>query len=184
MADIARPIKTRMIWEEFLAAGEEWQRWDLVEGEVEFMSPNGTRHGKVISRLDALLDGYCATHRDWIAFGADTAFTMAPSTWRCPDAALVRAERFPGRTIPEGPAELPPDVAFENLSPGDTARRVARKRRQYQEAGVIQVWIDSEKRAVEVAYPDRATRYFDEHSTLTIDGVDSFALDLKALFEV
>jgi len=184
VADIANPIKARMSWEEFLTAGEEWQRWELVDGEVEFMSPAGTRHGKVISRLDSRLDAYCATHREWIAFGADTAFTIAPGTWRCPDAALVRAERFPGRTIPEGPAEFPPDVAFEVLSPGDTARRVARKRRQYQENGVIQVWIDSDKRAAEVAYPDRASQYFDEQSTLTIDGVDGFMLEMKSLFEV
>jgi hypothetical protein len=56
------------------------------------------------------------------------------------------------------------------------------KGRQYQRNGVIQVWID--KRAGEVVYPDRASQHFDEQSTLTIDGVDGFALDLKTLFEV
>lgn len=184
MADSPNPVKTAMSWEDFLAAGEEWQRWELVDGEVEFMSPTGTRHGKVISRLDARLEAYCEAHREWIAFGADKAFTLAPGTWRCPDAALVRAERFPGRNIPEGPADFPPDVAFEVLSPGDTARRVARKRREYQESGVIQVWVDPDKRAAEVVYPDRASQYFDEDGTMTIDGVDGFTLDLKTPFEV
>jgi Uma2 family endonuclease len=184
MADAANPVKTPMTWEEFLAAGEEWQRWELVDGEVEFMSPAGTRHGKVISNLDIELGTYCKVRREWIAFGADTAFTLAAGTWRCPDAALVRAERFPDRTLSEGPADFPPDVAFEVLSPGDTARRVSRKRRQYQESGVIQVWIDPEKRTAEVAYPDRASQYFDEERPLTIDGVDGLTLDLKALFEV
>ncbi len=184
MADIATPIKTQMSWKEFLTAGEDWQRWELVDGEVEFMSPAGTRHGKAIANLDAELATYCRAHREWIAFGADTAFTIAPGTWRCPDAALVRAERFPDRRLPVGLADFPPDVAFGVLSPGDTARRVARKRRQYQESGVIQVWIDSDKRTGEVVYPDRASQYFDEDRPLTIDGVDGFALDLKVLFEV
>jgi len=31
--------KTTMTWKQFLTAGEEWQRWELVDGEVEFMSP-------------------------------------------------------------------------------------------------------------------------------------------------
>ncbi|HEV2425025.1 MAG TPA: Uma2 family endonuclease [Terriglobia bacterium] len=164
MAEAANPVKTAMTWEQFLAAGEERQRWELVEG--------------------AQLEFYSNLRREWIALGADTAFTIAPGTWRCPDAALVRAERFPGRQLPEGPAEFPPDVAFEVLSPGDTARRMPRKRRQYQESGVIHVWIDFAKRTAEAAYPDRGSHYFDEGKPLTIDGVDGFALDLKALFEV
>jgi Uma2 family endonuclease len=184
MADVANPLKTRMSWEEFLAAGEDWQRWELVDGEVEFMSPAGFRDGTVILNLGFQLGAFCKSHSEWIAVGADTAFTIAPGTWRCPDAALVRAERFPERTIPEGPADFPPDVAFEVLSPGDTARRVSRKRRQYQESGVIQVWIDAQKRGAEVVYPDRPSQYFDEDPPLTIDGVDGLALNLKALLKV
>lgn len=184
MADTPNPVKTAMSWEEFLAAGEEWQRWELVDGEVEFMSPAGGTHGIVNPNLTVALKLYCRQHREWICLGAETAFTLASGNWRCPDAALVKSERFPNREIPSGPIPFPPDVAFEVLSPGDTARRVARKRRQYQESGVIQIWIDPEKRAAEVAYPDRASQYFDEERPLTIEGVDGFTLDLTALFEV
>jgi hypothetical protein len=31
MAKTAEPIRTRMSWEEFLTAGEEWQRRELVD---------------------------------------------------------------------------------------------------------------------------------------------------------
>lgn len=180
----ASSTKAKMSWEEFLAAGEEWQRWELVDGGVEFMSPTGTRHGKVISNLDGELGAYCRKHREWINLGPDTAFAMAPGNWRCPDGALVRADRYADGKIPEGPTDFPPDVAFEVYSPGDSAARVARKRRDYQASGVIQVRIDPENRQAEVVYPDRAAEYFDEQQPLVIDGLDGFTLDLKALFEM
>jgi Uma2 family endonuclease len=189
MADVITPpptTKTRMSWEEFLAAGEEWQSWELVDGEVEFtrMSPAGFRHGSVIIRLSMQIGLYCQNHPEWLAVGTDTAFTMVSGNWRCPDAALVRAERFPGRKIPTGPAQFPPDVAFEVYSPGDTAAQIARKRRDYQESGVIQVWIDAEKRLVELVEPGRPPQYFEPGRPLVIDRLTDFALDLQALFEV
>jgi len=189
MADVISyptTAKTRMSWEEFLAAGEEWQSWELVDGEVEFtrMSPAGFRHGYVIANLVAQLATYSKQHREWIAVATEVAFTMASGNWRCPDAALVRAERFPDRKIPAGPADFPPDVAFEVYSPGDTAAQIARKRRDYQDSGVIQVWIDAEKRLVELVEPGRPSRYFEPGQPLTIEKLPDFALDLQALFAV
>ena len=184
MAQIANPPKAQMTWEEFLAAGEEWQRWELVDGEVEFMSPTGYRHAVVIRRLCAQLDRYCQTHPVWTGGSADAAFRVVPGGWRCPDATLVRVDRFPDRTIPVGPVEFPPDVAFEVYSPGDSAARTARKRRDYQASGVIQVWIDAEKREAEVVHPDGTARRFAEQQPLEVKGIESLALDLKAIFEL
>lgn len=175
--------KTKMSWEEFLAAGEEWQRWELVDGEVEFMSPTGYRHSVVISRLSAQLERYCQSHREWIAGGADATFAMKSGNWRCPDATLVRSSRFSGGNIPAGRLDFPPDVAFEVLSPSDTAAQIARKRKDYQESGVIQGWIDPEGREAEVVYPDRAAQFFDEQRPLVIDGLVGFSLNLTVLFQ-
>lgn len=180
----ASSTKVKMSWEEFLAAGEEWQRWELVDEEVEFMSPTGYRHSVVISRLSAQLERYCQSHPEWIAGGADATFAMRSGNWRCPDATLVRSARFPGGDLPTGRIDFPPDVAFEVHSPGDTAAQIGRKRKDYRESGVIQVWIDPEKRQAEVVYPDGASRHFDEGRPLIIDGLEGFALDLKALFNV
>jgi Uma2 family endonuclease len=96
MAEVLQTVsstKPKMSWEEFLAAGEEWQRWELVD-DVEFMSPTGYLHSVVISRLSAQLEKYCQSHREWIAGGADAAFGMKSGNWRCPDATLVRSSRF------------------------------------------------------------------------------------------
>ena len=176
--------KTAMTWEEFLAAGEEWQRWEYVDGEVEFMSPVNLRHQMMIYQLIAYLVEYRKNHGEWLCFPGDAAFTMASGNWRCPDVSLVRAERFPEGHIPSTSADFAPEIVFELLSAGDTAVQIQSKRKDYQESGVIQVWIDPEKRLVELIYPDRALQYFQEDQPLVIDKLPDFSLNLKHIFSV
>jgi Uma2 family endonuclease len=188
---------TAITWEEFLAAGQEGQRWEWVDGEVEFMSPVNLRHEAFLALLMEFLVRYCRSHPKWICFTSNGVFTMASGNWRLPDASLVRRERFPGGQIPTK-ADFAPDVAFEtlnlesgvldswvpsvpcNLSPVPCER----KRLDYQQSGVIQVWFDLEKRLVELIYPDRPLQYYQEGQTLTIDAVPGFALELKDLFSI
>src|SRR6266853_6620894 len=103
---------------------------------------------------------------------------MASGNWRMTDASLVRKERFPGERIPPEKIDFPPDVAFEIRSPGNRPSEIQRKRKDYQESGVIQVWIDLDKRLVELIYPDRPLQYFQEDQPLVIDKLPDFSLDL------
>jgi Putative restriction endonuclease len=58
-------------------------------------------------------------------------------------------------------AGFAPDVAFEILSPSNTPSYIQRKRKDYQESGIIQFWIDSDLGLVEVVvYTDRPSSYF------------------------
>lgn len=176
--------KTAITWEEFLAAGEEWQRWECVDGKIEFMSPVSLRHQAMIFRLVAYFAKYCEQHPEWLCFPGDATFTMSSGNWRCPDVSVVRAEQFPDGRIPATPGNFPPDVVFEILSLGDTASQIQSKRRDYQESGVIQVWIDPDRRLVELVYPDRPAQFFQEHQPLVIDKLADFSLDLKNLFSI
>jgi Uma2 family endonuclease len=173
--------KTGLTWEEFLAAGKEGQRWESVDGEVVFMSPFFKPHGRVNSRLIYELEMYRRTYPDWIAYATDTAFTMAGGNWRCPDAALVRKERDGGAN-PNGPGLLPPDIAFEILSPGDTRSEVQSKRQDYYESNVTQVWLDPEKKTAEVISPNQPAQHFRSNQVLTLSELPDFRLDLSALF--
>ena len=176
--------KSGITWEEFLAAGEEWQRWELVDGEVEYMSPVYLRHQAMIFRLIILLGRYCEQHSEWLCFPGDATFTMASENWRCPDVSLVRASRFPEGRIPDAAASFPPDIVFEILSPADSASRIQRKRQDYQESGVIQVWINPKKRLAELIYPDRAAQFYSEDQPVVIDKLPEYSLNLKDLFSV
>ncbi len=176
--------KTTTTWEQFVAAGEEWQRWEWVDGEVEFMSPVNLRHEAILVRLISYLADYCRRHPEWICFASNGVFTMASGNWRLPDASLVRRERFPGGTVSTTKAEFPPDVAFAIHSPSDTPSQIQRKRNDYQESSVIQVWIDPEKRLVELIYPDRPLQYFQEDQAVVIDKLSDFSLNLKDLYSI
>jgi Uma2 family endonuclease len=141
--------KTALTWEQFLATGKPDQRWEYVDGEVRFTSPTGGRHGLVISHIAVAAGAFSAANPEWVSLATDVTFTMAGGHMRCPDWALVRKERFGPEGVPVGVVPFPPDIAFEVISPNDTWSDIQRKRREYRENGVIQVWIDPEERTVE-----------------------------------
>jgi Uma2 family endonuclease len=176
--------KTTISWEEFLASGGEGQRWEWIDGEITHMTPANFRHEMVLWRLIAYLVDYSKAHSGWVCVPSNAVFTMSSGNWRLPDVSMFRRERMANGVIPETRAEFAPDVAFEILSPGNSPSYVQRKRKDYRESGVIQVWIDPEKRLVELVYPERPLEYFQEGQSLTIAALADFSLDLKDLFAV
>ncbi len=176
-------VGTTITWEEFLAAGEEWQRWEWVDGEGEFVSSANLRHEQFLIFLITCLGQFCQVHQEWFSFASNCVFTMASGNWRMPDASLVRRARFPEGELPVK-ADFAPDVAFEIHSSTDSPGRIQRKRKDYQESSVIQVWFDLDRRLVELIYPDRPLQYFEEGQVLVIDTVPGFSLDLKQLYSI
>ena len=173
--------KTALSWEEFLAAGKPDQRWEYVEGKVVFMSPTGTRHGRVIHKISEKLAWWESLAAEWVCFGADVVFSMASGEWLCPDAAIVRRARYGSASLPVGPTLFPPDVAFEVISPNDKDDEIQRKRVLYQTNGVLQVWVDPEKRTIEVISPNGAIRLFHEGETAVI--LPGLGLDISSLLD-
>jgi Uma2 family endonuclease len=147
--------KTALTWEEFLAAGKPGQRWEYINGEVRFMSPNGGQHGLFIHKIELALGNLDPEER--VCFGADVAFTMAGGDLLCPDAAVVRSSRFQNGVVPE------------------------RKRRIYNRNGVTQVWVDFQAETVEVISPNRPALFFGPGETVTIEELPGFALTLFTL---
>jgi len=173
--------KTAITWEEFRAAGEEGQRWEWVDGEIQILSPVNFDHEHTVPALIAYLVPYCHIHREWLCFTSNCVFTMTSGNWRMPDASLVRKDRFPADRLPVM-ADFAPDVAFEIISPGNTAREIQSKRRDYLASGAVQVWIDLEDRSVELVQPDRSPCFFGQEESLVIDSLPDFTLELNTLF--
>ena len=174
--------KTTISWEEFLARGSEGQEWEWIDGEITHMTPANFQHELVLGHLIETVAEYCRSHPDWSWVPSNAVFTMSSGNWRSPDVSMFKKGRLTNGVIPTTRAEFAPDVAFELLSPGNSPSYVQRKRKDYGESGVIQVWIDPEKRFVELICPDRPLEYVQEGEALTIAGVPEFALEVKSLF--
>jgi Uma2 family endonuclease len=173
--------KAAIRWEEFVSAGQEGQRWEWVDGEIQTMSPVNFCHEAALAALIAYLVSYCRTHTEWTCFTSNCVFTLLSGNWRMPDASLVRKDRFPAGKLPVK-ADFPPDVAFEIISPGNSAREIQSKRRDYLESAVVQVWVDLDDGFAELVEPARAPRFFTREEALVIDGLPEFALEIKSLF--
>lgn len=170
--------KTALTWEQFLAAGKPDQRWEYLDGEVRFMSPTGGKHGLAINQIAVATAAFVGANPEWASLGTDVAFTMAEGNLRCPDWVLVRKERFGPEGVPAGVVPFPPDVGFEVISPRDTWSDIQSKRREYRRNDVIQVWVDTEQRQVEVMSPTHGARTFGEGETAVIEELPGFELNL------
>lgn len=109
--------KTILSWEEFLAAAQEGHKSEWVDAEVILMTPVGLWHEAILARLVRRLEEYCQSDTEWICFTSNAVFTMASGNWRCPDASLVRKNRFPGGVISATKADFPPRCGVRNPLP-------------------------------------------------------------------
>jgi len=116
--------------------------------------------------------------------GPDGTLRLRRRLVRLPDVAFVRWENVPpDDELPQIP-DLAPDLAVEVFSPSNTAREMARKRREYFGAGTTLVWqVYLKTKTVEV-YTSPG-RFRTLGLTDTLDGGDvlpGFRLSLAELF--
>lgn len=122
------------------------------------MSPSGWRHGKIISKLNALLASFVETRDLGIVFGAETGFLLAsnPDTVRAPDVSFVSKQNIPQEEPQEAFWPGAPDLAVEVLSPSDRTGEVDEKIEAWLSAGCAVVWVvDPKLRTVAIYRPDQ-----------------------------
>ena len=160
-------------------------RFEMVDGIV-VRRPMGFREMRVASELHRLLSPVVAASGVGECY-VDAGFYIPPrNRGRKPDVSVLTFDRWPkGRPFPDGdfiPAV--PELAVEVVSPNDTAKAVAAKRREYLRGGVRLVWlIDPDAAEVQVYDSTGAVRVLTRDDTLTADPVvPGFALPLTDLF--
>ncbi|WP_435007334.1 Uma2 family endonuclease [Tundrisphaera lichenicola] len=133
----------------------------------------------------AILRGFIVPRNLGLVSGADGMLRLFPGLVREPDVSYISWERIPGGKFPSEPiGGFAPDLAVEVLSVSNTRAEMARKRREYFEAGVRLVWeVDPRARTVAAyASPEQFTLL---DAAQTLDGgevLPGFALPLSKLF--
>lgn len=158
--------------------------FELVDG-VLVAKAMGFREPFLAVRIAVLLDAWVRLRKLGVIVGADGTMQLFAGLVRIPDVAFVSWQRLPGKRVPDEPVpDLAPDLAVEVLSLSNAVKEMARKRREYFQAGVRLVWeVDPRRRQVSVyTEPDRATG---STKADTLDGGDvlpGFTLPLPELF--
>ncbi|MDA1232282.1 MAG: Uma2 family endonuclease, partial [Planctomycetota bacterium] len=157
---------------------------ELVDGTL-VEKPIGWQESLLAMVLVRWLGDFLESHPMGVVTGPDGTTRLFDKTVRAADVAFFSWERMPDGKLPTHPVpELVPDFVVEVLSAGNTRGEMARKRREYFQAGVRLVWmVDPQSRSVAVYTDPESFSVATEEEI--IDGRDvlpGWKVDLGRLF--
>ncbi len=157
---------------------------ELVDGTL-VEKTMGFRESTLAMLLGRWLIDFVHPRNLGIVSGESGMMSLVPGLVRIPDVAFASWKRFPDRKMPTEPIPLlVPDLAIEILSESNTDREMARKYREYFQAGVLLVWeVDPKNRTVAVYTAEDQSTLLD--ATQMLDGgnvLSGFKLPLGQLF--
>jgi Uma2 family endonuclease len=158
---------------------------ELVDGTL-VTKVSSARDSALTFALGGFLLPYLAQHNIAVVLGPDGHTRYFGNQIRMPDVAVILRSRLPRGKFPKSPiCPVPPDLAIEVLSPGNTRKEIARKLCTYFESGVRLVWVvDPRKRTVRVhTSPDKYTRLGEDD---TLDGgeiLPGFSVSIREWLE-
>lgn len=136
---------TTLTLEEFLALPEQEDgtHYELDEGELVRLSPTGKPHSRRIDKIYRYLMNHLP-EEEWDILPGELGFIMAGDpkpTVRGADLAVMPHQD----EVPEGMSREPAHLIVEVVSPSNTPDDIERKRIQYLNFGVQEVWVVYEK---------------------------------------
>ncbi len=165
-------------------SSDEGRLYELVDNTL-VEKAMGWQESLLAMVLSRWMGNYLEGKRLGVVTGPDGMTRLFGDLVRGPDVAFVSWSRMPGGVLPIEPVpNLIPDFVIEVLSISNTRSEMARKRREYFQAGVRIVWmVDPRRRTVAVFTSPETVKIVDEDGCL--DGGDvlpGWHVDLASLF--
>lgn len=105
-----------MTAEQLFALPDDGNRYELLKGVLQVMSPAGSEHGQLALAIGASLYAHVKAHGLGKAYAAETGFRIsrAPDTVRAPDVAFVSHESLARTSATRGYLDLAPDLVLRS----------------------------------------------------------------------
>lgn len=177
------PVRTLMTAEQFDALPEEEGRtWELLDGNL-IEAPSATpEHNLIPGRLFALLYSFVRSGKLGKLL-LETDLAVRHDSRLRPDMGFFSAETWRSIELDRVPVRHAPNIAFEIISPSETATTINRKVQAYLAWGVREVWlIYPETRTVEVQVPGSA-RILADNAFLSSSLVPGWRTQISEIFE-
>lgn len=151
-------------YEIYAAMPDDGQRYEIVDGILEMMSPSpSTTHQTVSRELEFIFMQSCRS--DYMIYHAPLDVILSETNVLQPDILMIHRSRL--HIVTERGIEGPPDLVVEILSSSSRKRDKVIKMRTYAKHGVQEYWI-----------VDSATRTLEQHKLVEIGHYE-----LRNLFE-
>ncbi|NET07556.1 MAG: Uma2 family endonuclease [Merismopedia sp. SIO2A8] len=153
---------------EFLALPESDVTYELLEGEaIPKMSPKRF-HSALQRTLLFIIYQWCRgqgeVYPEWAIALKRRGEDWVPT----PDLTYISYQRLPAEVMKDEACPIPPELAIEIISPGQTFGQLVQKATDYLEAGVLRVWvIDAQARSITVFYPDAPPQTYIQGELMT-----------------
>ena len=177
--------------EEFLELVDQPQyqdrRLELVEGEIVEMSLPGGEHGEITGWLHVKIANHVYENDLGRMTAAETGFSLARNpagraTVRGLDIAFISKAKAPN-PLPRGWIEIPPDLAVEVISPGNSAGDIHKKVRELLRAGASVIWLVYAETRTVVVHTSAGAVTYEESDTLSGgDVLPGFELRVEDIF--
>lgn len=181
---MVQSISSPVTLDEFLAMPKSHERYELVEGNiVEKMAPQRF-HSKTQRALLRYLEDW-GESRGEVGIEWSVILQRRGQDWvPIPDLLFVSQNRLP-ENLGDEPCPIPPDLAIEIVSPGQSFGEMAEKAMDYLTAGVWRVWIvDPQAQSITVFAPESMpVTYRGKESILTDTALPELSLTAHELFQ-
>lgn len=133
-----------LTYEQYMAEGEVYKRYDIIDGVRIFMTNPTIGHQEVQGNI---YDGLRAWRRASragrvILAPCDILIQRSPLRTRQPDVLVISHERFGNRSLDDPrPLDPAPELVVEILSPSDTRPVLDDKLADYRKVGVQECWV-------------------------------------------
>lgn len=160
---------------------------ELLDGTL-VEKPVGSYESLIAMYLSVALVNFTRPRKLGVVYGPDCMMKMASGRVRLPDVTFVSRDDLPGGVAPKSPiAALPPTLAVEIVSEGNTAGEMRQKLKEYFDSGSRLVWMIYPKTKTVAVFEqsrDEPTRTLSEADTLEGGAVlPGFSIPVAEIFE-